>query len=402
MSGRHDVAIAGAGFVGLALAAALARAGLSVALIDPAPDADRRDTRASTIAPASRGLLQAIGAWEGLAPLAEPVLRMEITDGRLEAVVRPLYLAFDAQPAGAMPLAHVVANDDLMTMLRAAAADAGVHTLPARVTALRPVPGGVALDLEGAAPCRAAIVVGADGAGSSIRRLARLQTYGWRYDQAAITTTIAHEHPHDGRAVQHFLEGGPFALLPLPGRRSSIVWAESAAAAARLSRLPDDAFTDELARRAGPVFGSLSLAGPRHTHRLGLQVARRFVGDRVALIGDAAHVVHPLAGQGLNLGFRDVAALAECIVAAARQGDDLGGPAALERYEQWRRFDTLAMLAATEGLGRLFRLDLAPVRLARDIGLGLVDKAPRLKQAITRAAGGLAGEVPRLLRGELP
>jgi 2-octaprenyl-6-methoxyphenol hydroxylase len=258
------------------------------------------------------------------------------------------------------------------------------------------------LDLDGAASCQATAVVGADGAGSSIRRLGRLQTYGWRYDQAAITTTIAHEHPHEGRAIQHFLEGGPFALLPLPGRRSSVVWAEPVRAANTLAGLPDDAFMDELARRAGPVFGGLSPAGPRHTHRLALQVARRFVGDRVALIGDAAHVVHPLAGQGLNLGFRDVAALAECIVAAARQGDDLGGPAALDRYEQWRRFDTLAMLAATEGLGRLFRLDLAPVRLARDVGLGLVDRAPRLKQAITRAAGGQAGDIPRLLRGELP
>jgi 2-octaprenyl-6-methoxyphenol hydroxylase len=247
---------------------------------------------------------------------------------------------------------------------------------------------------------RAALCVAADGARSPLRGMARIATRGWRYDATSILTTVALEHPHGGRAVQHFLEGGPLALLPLPGRRASVIWTEHRLAARRLAALPDGEFLAALQARAGGVFGELTLAGPRAVRPLALQLAASFTAPRLALAGDAAHTLHPLAGQGLNLGLCDVAALAEVVVDAARLGQDLGAPDVLARYGRLRRFDTMTMVAATDALAHLFGTSMTPVRAVRDAGLGLIERAPRLKSALVQGAAGLAGPPLRLLHGE--
>jgi 2-octaprenyl-6-methoxyphenol hydroxylase len=248
--------------------------------------------------------------------------------------------------------------------------------------------------------CSTRLVVAADGANSRLREGAGIACTRWTYPQSAIVTTVAHERDHEGRAVEHFLPAGPFAILPLKGRRSSIVWTEEAQEASRIIALDDAGFLAQLETRFGLQLGDIKVAGPRRAFPLGLALARAFVADRLALIGDAAHVIHPIAGQGLNLGLRDVAALAESIADAARLGLDPGGPDVLARYQRWRRFDTILMGMTTDVLNRLFSNRSDVLRLARDLGLGVVDRLPRLKDAFIWQAAGLAGEVPRLLRGE--
>lgn len=397
---RADVLIAGAGFAGLALAAALQRVGLDVALADPAlRRAAPPDARAFALVPGSRHLLEAIGAWEAIAPGAEAVRHMEISDARLKEAMRPVLLHFDA-PARGEPVAHIAPSPLIRLALHEAAQAAGVRTIPAAITSREAGPAGVRAVLSDGATAQASLLVGAEGANSPLRRMAAIRTHGWRYDQAGIVTTVALEHPHEGVAVQHFLEGGPFALLPLPGKRASVVWSERRLGAERLYALPDDDFRAALQERAGWRFGEIALAGPRALRPLRLQVARRFTAPRLALIGDAAHVTHPIAGQGLNLGFRDVAALAEVIADAARLGGDVGTAEMLARYESWRRFDTMLMLGAMDALLRLFLLRGGPARIVRDAGMGLFERLPGVKGKVMTAAAGLSGEVPRLMRGE--
>jgi 2-octaprenyl-6-methoxyphenol hydroxylase len=244
------------------------------------------------------------------------------------------------------------------------------------------------------------LLVAADGARSKIRGNAGIATHGWNYDQSAIVTTVAHERDHGGKAEEHFLPSGPFAILPLKNNRSSIVWTEKTPEAERIVALPDAEFHDELEQRFKLHLGEIAAVGGRRVHPLGFFVARSFIADRIALIGDAAHVIHPIAGQGLNMGLKDVAALAEVVVDAARLGLDPGSEAVLERYQRWRRFDTVAMGIATDGLNRLFSNRSDVLRAMRDIGLGLVDRVPNLKRLFIREAAGLVGEVPKLLRGE--
>lgn len=397
---RADVVIAGAGMVGLALAAALAGGGLGVALFDPQLGRPMGDPRASTVSAGSRRLLEALGVWEGVAAQAEPVHEMRITDSRLDHVLRPVFLTLAGEVDDGAPFAHVVENALLHRALHAAAEAQGVRLVAEAIRTVKAGPGAVGIETEAGLRLSAPLVVAADGARSRIRERLGIRSRGWTYDQASLVTSVSHTEPHNGAAVQHFLEGGPFALLPMQGNRSYVVWSETRAEAERIAALPDEEFLAELAERAGAEFGTLSLAGPRGMRPLGLRIAERFIAPRGALVGDAAHAIHPIAGQGVNLGFRDVAALAEVILDAARLGLDTGSVDVLRRYEEWRRFDTALMVAATDGLLKLFRVQGGAARAVRDVGLGLVDRAAPVKAALIRSAAGLEGSLPRLMRGE--
>jgi 2-octaprenyl-6-methoxyphenol hydroxylase len=403
---RADVLIGGAGFAGLALAIAL-RQGLgeafSVVVADPAlGDSHTGDARASAIAAAARRLFTTIGVWDAVADDAQPILDMVITDSKLQDAVRPTFLSFGGDVEPGEPFAHMVENVPLAEALLVRARSDGVVLRAAAVSDFQydEAAGRIEARLGNGEAVAARLLVAADGARSAIRERAGIQSVGWSYQQCGIVTTVKHERDHHGRAEEHFLPAGPFAILPLKGRRSSIVWTEAAHEASRIVALPDLEFHTELERRFGLKLGEIEAEGPRRAYPLGMSVARSFIADRIALIGDAAHVIHPIAGQGLNLGLRDVAALAEAVVDAARLGLDPGGADVLDRYQRWRRFDTMAMGVATDGLNRLFSNRSDALRLVRDIGLGLVDRVPALKGLFVREAAGLAGDVPKLLRGE--
>ena len=400
---RADVLIGGGGFVGLSLAIALRQAlgrTFSVVVADPALAAGGKDERASAIAAAARRLFEAIGVWPAAAARAQPILDMVVTDSRLGDAVRPVFLTFAGEIEAGEPFAHMIENRDLVAALLSHARDEGVILRPTAVAGFEPGRDHSDARLADGEIVSARLVVAADGARSRLRDLAGILNFGWSYGQSAIVTTVAHERDHHGRAEEHFLPAGPFAILPLKDRRSSIVWTEDNAEAGRIVALPDDLFHAELERRFGLRLGEIKVAGPRRAYPLGLSVARAFVADRLALAGDAAHVIHPIAGQGLNLGLRDAAALAEAIVDAVRLGLDPGGRDVLDRYQRWRRFDTMTMGIATDGLNRLFSNRSDVLRLVRDVGLGLVDRLPALKGLFIREAAGLTGDVPKLLRGE--
>jgi 2-octaprenyl-6-methoxyphenol hydroxylase len=348
-------------------------------------------------------MFEALGVWDAVAAEAQPILDMVVTDSRVEDAVRPVLLTFAGEIEPGEPFAHMIENDRLVAALAAEAGRAGVGLIAAAVTEFTAGPGQVVAQLAGCDAIAASLLVAADGARSRLRECAGIATHGWSYGQSAIVTTVAHERDHDGRAEEHFLPGGPFAILPLRNRRCSIVWTERSADADRIVALPDQGFHAELEQRFGLRLGDIAVVGGRdgrRVHPVGLWVARRFIADRLALVGDAAHVIHPIAGQGLNLGLRDVAALAEAVVDAVRIGLDPGDATALERYERWRRFDTMTMSVSTDVLNRLFSNRSDVLRLARDISLGLVDRLPALKRMFIREAAGLLGEVPKLLRGE--
>ena len=400
---KTDILIAGGGFAGLALAIALRQGSdgaLSVALADPAMDRASSDPRASAIAAAARRLFETIGVWSAIAAGAQPILDMVVTDSRLDHAMRPTFLTFDGEIAPGEPFAHMIENGPMIAALLDKAREQGVDLRPVAVTRFAHDPARVTAQLSDGTALSARLLVAADGARSVIREQAGIAIHGWDYDQAGIVTTIAHERDHNGRAEEHFLPAGPFAILPLKGNRSSIVWTESKADAARLVALPDAEFLAELEQRFGLHLGDLAIAGPRRAFPLGLHVARSFIAERIALIGDAAHVIHPIAGQGLNMGLRDAAALAEAVIDSARLGIDVGAVSVLERYQRWRRFDTMAMGVATDGLNRLFSNNSDVLRLVRDVGLGIVDRMPNLKEFFIREAAGLTGDVPKLLKGE--
>ncbi|MFL6821245.1 MAG: ubiquinone biosynthesis hydroxylase [Xanthobacteraceae bacterium] len=403
---RIDALIGGAGFAGLALAIAL-RQGLgpsfSVTVADPALTGATKDGRASAIVAAARRLFETIGVWQKVE--AQPILDMVVTDSRLSDVVRPVFLTFEGDLEPGEPFAHMIENAALLAALVEKAKDEGVTLRTAAVADFAFTNDRVSVRLSDGDTLAAGLLIAADGARSAIRERAGIASHGFSYGQSAIVATVAHERDHRGRAEEHFLPAGPFAILPLKrdpsvGHRSSIVWTEQAHEAARIVALPDAEFHAELERRFGLHLGEIRVVGPRRVHPLGLSVARAFIADRLALVGDAAHVIHPIAGQGLNMGLKDVAALAEVIVDAARLGLDPGSLAVLERYQRWRRFDTVAMGIATDGLNRLFSNQSDVLRLVRDVGLGVVDRLPALKHLFIREAAGLVGEVPKLLRGQ--
>jgi 2-octaprenyl-6-methoxyphenol hydroxylase len=403
MSAQRSIVIGGGAFAGLALALAL-RQGLGpdipVIVADPALALrPSRDPRATAIVAACRRLFDAIGVWDQVASDAQPILDMVVTDSKLEDATRPVFLTFSGNVEPGEPFAHMIENRHLIDALVARAA-AGIDLRAAAVTTFDSRADGVDVTLSDGSVIEASLLVAADGARSRLRERAGIATHGWDYDQSGIVVTVGHERDHHGRAEEHFLPAGPFAILPLTGQRSSLVWTEDRAEAARVVALSEDEFHGELEQRFGLHLGEIKALDRPRAFPLGYFVARSFIGERLALVGDAAHVIHPIAGQGLNMGLKDVAALAEVIVDAARLGIDLGQADVLDRYQRWRRFDTMAMGLATNSLNLLFSNKSNLLRTVRDIGLGLVDRAPPLKSLFIRQAAGLSGEVPRLLKGE--
>lgn len=400
---RPDILIAGGGSAGLtaALATKLSAPNLQIEIVDlKVPGSGKPDERASAIAAAAQRMLESLGVWQAVEAKAQPILSMEITDSRASDVVRPIFLTFDGRVADGEPFAHMVPNEPLLAALRAAAIEAGITLTAPDSVASFAADGHVEIGLASGESREAALLVAADGIRSRLRSLAGIKTVSWRYPQTALVATVKHERPHEGVAVEHFLPSGPFAILPLTGNRSSLVWTERAAEAEKLMKSDDFVFLVELERRFGHRLGAIELAGPRAAYPLGLTLARDFVRPRFALLGDAAHGIHPIAGQGLNMSFRDAAALAETIVDAHRLGLDIGSLEVLRRYETWRRYDTWQMGVMTDVLNRLFSNDLGPVRALRDFGLGIVDRLPRLKSLFIGEAAGLSGELPKLLKGE--
>jgi 2-octaprenyl-6-methoxyphenol hydroxylase len=406
---RVDVLIAGGGFAGLTLAIALRQAlgpSFSVIVADPMLGRSHADDeRASAIVAGARRLLEALGVWRSVTADAQPILDMVVTDSRLDDAVRSVFLNFAGELEPGEPFAHMIENRFLVAALEDKAREVGLGLHASAVAKFSPNHAENAdrlnVDLADGTVLTTGLLVAADGARSSIRERVGIAVHGWNYSQSAIVTNVGHERDHGGRAEEHFLPAGPFAILPLKGRRSSIVWTEATREAERIAALPDETFHAELEKRFKLHLGEITAVNARRVHALGFFVARAFVAPRIALVGDAAHVIHPIAGQGLNMGLKDVAALAEVVVDAARLGLDPGAGDVLERYQRWRRFDTMAMGLATDGLNRLFSNSSSALRVLRDVGLGLVDRVPNLKRLFMREAAGLVGDVPKLLRGEL-
>ena len=405
-----DVLVAGGGYVGLSTAVAIKHQAphLAVTLVDAAPEgAELPDTRASAIAAAAARMLDRLGLWQRMRLFAQPINEMIVTDSRTADPQRPVFLTFgggDDVTAGE-PFAHMLSNKVLVETLREAAREIGVELVFGRkVEGFRDAGGAVEVALDDGTTRRARLLAAADGVRSRLRDLASIRTVRVPYDQMGIVTTVSHEREHHGRAEEHFLPAGPFAILPVrapdgSGTWSSLVWTETKRAAERLMTADEFTFELELERRFGRKLGAIEVVGPRAAYPLSLTLARDFVRPRFALVGDAAHGIHPIAGQGLNLGFKDAAALAQVVVEADRLGLDPGALDVLERYQRWRRFDTVQMGLVTDGLNRLFSNDSTLLRTARTVGLGIVDRMPRLKRMFIDQAAGRGRNVPNLLRG---
>jgi 2-octaprenyl-6-methoxyphenol hydroxylase len=397
-----ELLIAGGGLIGLLLGAACAGAGLGVAIVDrqdPGTMLDEGfDGRSSAIAHGSRRVLDALGLWPEIDSRAEPILEIRVADDG-----SPLFLHYDHRDLdAATPLGYIVENRVLRRVLfeRVRSLESCSFLAPLDVEAVATSSLAAVATLSDGRTVAARLIAAADGQASRLRRASGIRAVEWRYRQTAIVTTVQHERPHYGIAIEHFLPAGPFAILPMTGNRSSIVWTERAELAARLVAVPDAAFAAEIAARFGDFLGAVEPIGPRWTYPVGLMLADRYIAERLALVGEAAHVIHPIAGQGLNLGIRDVATLAELVIDRRRLGLDIGDPDLLGHYQQWRRLDTLALAAVTDGLNRLFSNQLAPLRFARDLGLAAVHRLPPLKRLLMRDAMGLSGDLPRLVRGE--
>src|SRR6201986_995123 len=405
MAKSCDVIIGGGGMVGLTLGLALAQGGLKVIVCDPVPKAAildaKFDGRVTAIAYAAIRMYQALGVWDQLAPDAQPIEDILVTDGAPGRAPSPFSLHFDGAEAGT-PLGHIAENRHIRAALFAAVeASPNLELVaPAAITDLVEDAHGITASLSNGESVRARLAVAADGRESAMRERMNIGIVGWSYPQIGIVATVEHEKPHNGVAYEHFLPAGPFAILPMTGNRSSLVWTERETLAPRLLKLPDAEFNAEIAHLFGAHLGKTKATGPRWSYPLKFHLARAYVKPRFALAGDAAHGIHPIAGQGLNLGLKDAAALAEIILDAARLGLDFGQIDLLRRYERWRRFDSFTLAAATDALTRLFSNDIAPLRFARDLGMGIVDQIGPARRFFMRHAGGDIGKLPRLMKGE--
>jgi 2-octaprenyl-6-methoxyphenol hydroxylase len=394
-----DVAIVGGALTGLALANALAAAGCTAAIVDrgrvaAAPGATR-DGRVTAIARASKRFLAGCGVWRHVHD-SGPIRDIIVGEGAM-----PLTVHYDHREVGDEPLGWIVENELLKAALLARVAEQeGIRILDgAAIERIEPQRAAVELRLGDGRRVRAALLAACDGRGSSVRERLGIGRREWRYDQIGMVCTLAHQRPHQGVAIERFFPDGPFAVLPMAEpRRSSIVWALREDLARQVMRLDDAAFAAEVAERFADRLGAVEVVGPRFSYPLVLVWADGYTAPRAALVGDAAHGIHPIAGQGWNLAVRDVATLAEIVADQVRLGLDPGDPLALERYAAWRSFDSLALVAITDGINRLFANDILPVKLARNIGLGLVERLPPAKRFFMHHAMGLVGDLPRAMR----
>ena len=408
-----DVIIAGAGMSGATLALALAHGGLRPVLVDPQPFASQLsptfDGRASAIAFSSFRAWDAIGVGDALRPHAQRIEQILVTDGRAPGPstrgATPFLLRFDSREIAdrfrSEPLGYMLENRRIRAALAEAIKTAGIEVLaPASVKTVAFENAGARVLLADGRELTAPVVVGAEGRNSVVRIAAGINAIGWGYGQSGVVATVRLERPHGGVAHEYFLPGGPFAILPLTEDRVSLVWTEKTAAGEALRHARPEVFASLLRRRFGPFLGELEVVGPTFVYPLALQLAERLSAPRVALLGDAAHGIHPIAGQGLNLGLKDAAALAEVLVDAARLGEDIGAEAVLQRYARWRRFDNVTLAAATDLFTRLFSNDNPALRLARGAGMAVVNRIGPARRFFMREAGGAVGELPRLFKGE--
>jgi len=410
MAKTFDIIVIGAALNGLAAALALGgpqvRRPLKVAVVDARDPrgfaSNAFDGRASAISTAARRMFEALGVWPMVAEHAQPMSEIIVTDSATPGGARPVLLHFGEEDMAGGPSAHMIENRFLYGVMleQAEAAPSIDFCVGQRVEHFHFGAGLAAVTLADGTVLRGALIVAADGRNSPARDAAGIRLVGWPYDQMGLVATVEHDLPHNGRAEEHFTPSGPFAILPLPGNRSSLVWSERTEAAERMLALPPEAFEDELRLRFGDHLGGVRMISGRHGYPLAMYVAETFSGPRLALVGDAAHVLHPLAGLGFNLGLRDVAALADCIHDAAGLGLDIGSESVLDRYTAWRRFDTVATGAAMDGMNRLFANTNPVLTLLRRAGLMAVNRMGPMKSMFVSQAAGASGNQPRLLRGE--
>ncbi len=405
MEHRSDILIVGGGLNGPALALALAQTGHSVTVVDALAEKVRKnaafDGRAYALALASQRLLDAIGVWEKVEERAQPMLEIKVTDGHAGAGPSPFFMHFDHAEIEEGPMGYMVEDRHLRrAFLEAMTEQDGITEISGKTVVSQDISAnGATLTLDDGATLSGSLLVGCDGRRSGTAMRAGIKRTGWDYGQTALVCAIEHELPHHGIAHQFFMPPGPLAILPLTGNRSSIVWSERTETSAQINTLPEADYLQVLRPRFGDFLGDIRLQGDRFTYPLNLTIANSFISDRLALVGDAAHGMHPIAGQGLNAGLRDVGALAEVLILAGRRGEDIGSTLVLERYQEWRRFDTASLAMATDVFNKLFSNDNPLLRIGRDIGMGIVGSLPGLRRGFVREAAGLTGDLPKLLQG---
>ena len=399
-----DIAIVGGGLNGPALALAAAQVGLRVIVLDATSHKPRKnakfDGRAYALALASKRLLAAVGVWENVAQDAEPMLNIRVSDGHAGVGASPFFMDFDHAELEEGPMGYMVEDRHLRYALQAAMQNSPLieYRLATRVTGQSTGPEGVTLSLANNQKITTRLLVGADGRQSGTAARAGITYTGWQYGQTALVCAVEHDRPHGGVAHQFFMPAGPMAVLPLSARRSTVVWSEKTDSATVIKTLDDAAFLDVLRPRFGDFLGDIALTGGRFSYPLGMMIAKSYIAPNVALIGDSAHGVHPIAGQGLNAGLRDVAALIQVLSEAKQRGEDFASQPVLARYQLWRRFDATALAVATDGFNRLFSNDNPILRLGRDLGMGMLNAMPKVRRGILREAAGLTGDLPDLMR----
>ena len=404
MEHNCDIAIVGGGLNGPALALAAAQVGLRVIVLDATSHKPRKnakfDGRAYALALASKRLLAAVGVWENVAQDAEPMLNIRVSDGHAGVGASPFFMDFDHAELEEGPMGYMVEDRHLRYALQAAMQTSPLieYRLATRVTGQSTGPEGVTLSLANNQKITTRLLVGADGRQSGTAARAGITYTGWQYGQTALVCAVEHDRPHGGVAHQFFMPAGPMAVLPLSARRSTVVWSEKTDSAAVIKTLDDAAFLDVLRPRFGDFLGDIALTGGRFSYPLGMMIAKSYIAPNVALIGDAAHGVHPIAGQGLNAGLRDVAALIQVLSEAKQRGEDFASQPVLARYQLWRRFDATALAVATDVFNRLFSNDNPILRLGRDLGMGMLNAMPKVRRGILREAAGLTGDLPDLMR----